>query len=73
MSVESVLEVIKANPDGLWLREIARMSGVSASTVCNYLYGYIDSRGRRVPPKLNGFVVIEKLGGGSLTLVKPKL
>ena len=73
MSAESVLEIIKANPQGLWVREIARMSGVSPATVCNYLYGYMDGRGRRIPPKLAGFVVLEKLGRGSLTLVKPKL
>jgi len=71
MSAESVLEIIRANPEGLWLRELARMAGVSPATVCNYLYGYYDARNRFIPPKLAGFVRVEKLGRDSLTIVRP--
>ncbi len=73
MTADSVLEIIRANPQGLWLRELARMSGVSAATVCNYIYGYNDSKGKFIPPKLADFVVLEKLGRGSLTLVRPRV
>ena len=72
MSSLKVLEIIRKNPKGIWIREIARKANLSPATVCNYLYGYKDNKGRFIPPTLKSHVVVIKLGNCSLTLVKPK-
>ncbi|MCD6523018.1 MAG: hypothetical protein J7K68_04675 [Candidatus Diapherotrites archaeon] len=72
MSHERVLNIIKQHPNGLWIREIARRAGLSPATICNYIYGYYDRKGRFIPPVLKDSVTIIKLGDGALTIIKPK-
>lgn len=72
MRAEAVLREIRKHPNGLWLRELARKSNVSAATVCNYIYGYRDRKGRFVKPTLRRYVMLKKYGNRSVTLVFPK-
>jgi hypothetical protein len=72
MRAEEVLRQIRRHPKGLWLRELARKSKVSAATVCNYIYGYRDRKGRFVKPALKRYVTLKKYGNRSVTLVFPR-
>jgi len=72
MHAETVLREIRKHPKGIWLRELARKSNVSAASVCNYLYGYRDRKNRLVKPVLKRYVKLKKYGNRSVTLVFPK-
>jgi predicted transcriptional regulator len=72
MSVDETLRIIRKNPQGIWIRELARKAGLSPATICNYLYGYKDSKGRFVKPALTGYVEIKKIGDGAVTIIKPR-
>lgn len=72
MSVYKTLRIIRANPEGIWIRELAREAGVSPATICNYLYGYKNNKGVYVKSRLRNEVDITKLGNGAITIVKPK-
>lgn len=65
-----VLSVLSRFPEGLWIRELARRVGVSPGTICNYVYGYVDSRGRHHLGVLQGSVRVERVGNGAVTIVK---
>ncbi|MEM2873848.1 MAG: helix-turn-helix domain-containing protein [Candidatus Nanoarchaeia archaeon] len=42
--LEMILYVLKAHPQGLWVREISRISGLKKSTVSYYLQNYLNNR-----------------------------
>ena len=42
--VESIIEVLKKNPDGIWIRELARQSKLDKSTVCLYLNKHLKEQ-----------------------------
>jgi len=70
MSVYRAIEVLRKHPEGVWIRELARKSGVSPATICNYIYGYTDNNGRYHKGALKNDVELEKLGNGAITLVR---
>jgi predicted transcriptional regulator len=72
MSVQEVLYIIQKHPEGVWVRQIAREAGVSPATVCNYLYGYKDRKGKKVKAALRDQVEISKIANGAVTMIKPK-
>lgn len=41
LKIEKIKQVLKKNPNGLWVREIARKAGLDKSTVSIYLSKYI--------------------------------
>ena len=72
ISADYALSVLKRYPNGIWIRKFARELGVCPATACNYIYGYVDSSGRRKRGILQDFVVIEKIGDGAVTIIRPK-
>ena len=44
VKIEKIINVLKANPNGLWVREIARKSGLDKSTVSIYLSKYMKEK-----------------------------
>lgn len=72
MSSQDVLRVINRNPNGLWIRQLARKAHLSPATICNYIYGYYDRHERFVKPVITKQdIEIVKMGAQSLTLIKP--
>jgi len=41
--IQKIKKVLKENPQGLWVREIARKTGLDKSTVSIYLLRYMKS------------------------------
>ena len=41
--IKKIKSVLRRNPQGLWIREIARQSGLSKSTVHRYLTEYLKN------------------------------
>ncbi|MCD6414873.1 MAG: helix-turn-helix domain-containing protein [Candidatus Diapherotrites archaeon] len=72
MSTDEILRILRMHREGIWIRQLAREAHVSPATICNYLYGYKNSKGKFVKPILSKYVVIQKLGGGALTIIKLK-
>ena len=42
--VRKILEVLRKNPQGLWIREIARQSKLSTTTTHRYLRKFLESQ-----------------------------
>jgi len=42
--IELILEVLKKNPDGIWIRELARQCDLDKSTVCLYLNKHLKDK-----------------------------
>lgn len=57
--IEKIKEVLKKNPDGLWVREIARRAGLDKSTVSIYLNKYLKNELEVL--SISGLVKIYKL------------
>ncbi|MCD4740686.1 hypothetical protein K8R43_05885 [archaeon] len=72
MSSDETLRIIRDNPNGIWIREIARKAHISPASVCNYLYGYRDNKGKFIKPKIKKYVQIEHIGNSSITIVRPR-
>ena len=72
MSTDTILHIIQSHPEGIWIRELARLAEVSPATVCNRIYGYRSANGKYHKPALRNLVTIERMGDGALTLIKPK-
>lgn len=53
--------VLKKNPDGLWIREIARLTGLDKSLVSRYLNKYLKNEIDETFPLKNKFLKIVKL------------
>jgi predicted transcriptional regulator len=57
--LEKIREVLKQAKDGLWIREIARLSGISKSTVSYYINKYMKDEIEDVWKK--GFIRVVRL------------
>ncbi len=62
--VKLIREVLSRNPKGLWIREIARRSGLDKSTVSRYLAEYMRGEVEDAYPKVKGNLIkVVKLRG----------
>lgn len=59
--VEKIKDILRENPQGLWVREIARKAGLDKSTVSIYLSKYMKSEVEVL--SISGLVKIYKLRG----------
>ncbi|AJF59577.1 MAG: hypothetical protein QT03_C0001G0066 [archaeon GW2011_AR10] len=41
--IKAIKKALKSRPDGLWIRELARASGLDKSTVSRYMSSYLAS------------------------------
>ena len=44
LKLELILYALKAHPQGLWVREISRISGLKKSTVAHYLKNHLSDK-----------------------------
>lgn len=58
---EKIRKILRKTPEGLWVREIARKSGLDKSTVSIYLSKYMKSEVEVL--SISGLVKIYKLRG----------
>jgi len=56
---EKIRRILKENPQGLWVREIARKTGLDKSTVSIYLRKYMKNEVKAM--SISGLVKIYKL------------
>ena len=59
--IEKIRRVLKENPRGLWVREIARRAGLDKSTVSIYLAKHMKNEVKDVFPVKGGLIKIVKL------------
>jgi len=57
--IRGIKEILRKNPQGLWVREIARKSGLDKSTVSIYLSKYMKNEVEVL--SISGLVKIYKL------------
>ena len=57
--IEKIRKILKENPQGLWVREIARKARLDKSTVSIYLSKYIKNEVEMI--SISGLVKIYKL------------
>jgi DNA invertase Pin-like site-specific DNA recombinase len=55
--VDKIRKVLAKNPQGLWVREIARRTGLDKSTVSIYLRKYMRNEVEEGFPKIKGGLV----------------
>ncbi len=55
--VKLIREVLSGSPKGLWVREIARKSGLDKSTVSRYLAEYMQGEIEDAYPKVKGDLI----------------
>ena len=61
LKVEKIKDVLRKNPQGLWVREIARKTGLDKSTASIYLSKYMKREVEVL--SISGLVKIYRLGG----------
>ena len=44
LKLELILYALKAHPQGLWVRELSRLSGLKKSTVSHYLKHHLNDK-----------------------------
>lgn len=59
--IKKISEVLKENPQGLWIREIARRANLSKSTTHRYITKYMDDQIEEVVTVKGGLVKFVKL------------
>ena len=59
--VEIIRNVLKQNPNGIWIRELARKSKLSKSTVQRYLAEFMKGEIEEVFKSKSGYVKIIRL------------
>jgi DNA invertase Pin-like site-specific DNA recombinase len=59
--IKLIRKVLRENPDGLWVREIARKTGLDDSTVSRYLAEYLDEEMEEVYSVKGQLIKIVKL------------
>ena len=59
--LKAIKHVLKKNPQGLWIREIARQSGISKSTVHFYINSYMAGEIEDVLRGKGNFIRIVRL------------
>ena len=42
--INIIIEILKDNPDGIWVRELARQCNLDKSTVCIYLNTHLKDK-----------------------------
>lgn len=57
--IDKIREVLRKNPDGLWIRELARKSGVDKSAVSRYIAKSMKNEVEEI--NISGLVKIVKL------------
>jgi predicted transcriptional regulator len=63
--IKLIRKVLRKNPQGLWVREIARKTGLDKSTVSIYLAKYMENEIEDTHPHVKGDVIkVVKLKGG---------
>lgn len=62
LKMKKIRDVLKKNPQGLWVREIARKTGLDKSTVSIYLSKYM----------INEIEVVFPVGGQLIKIVRLK-
>lgn len=55
--IKLIREVLKKNPQGLWVREIARRTKLDKSTVSIYLAKYMNDEVEETFPKVKGELI----------------
>ena len=55
--IKKIRKILRENPQGLWVREIARRSGLDRSTVSRYLLEYMKDEIEDTFPKLPGKLI----------------
>ena len=60
IKVEKITRVLSNNPQGLWIREIARQTGLSKSTAHRYITEYLQNQIDEIS-NINNLVKIVKL------------
>jgi DNA invertase Pin-like site-specific DNA recombinase len=62
--IDKIKEILAKNPQGLWVREIARKTGLDKSTVSIYLTKYMSNEVEETFPKIKGKLIkVVKLKG----------
>ena len=61
IKIEKIIEILRKNKQGLWVREIARKTDLDKSTVSIYLSKYMKSKVEVL--SISGLVKIYKLRG----------
>lgn len=59
--IKLIKEALAKNPQGLWIREIARKTGLDDSTVSRYLAKYLDEKVEEVYSVKGKLIKIVKL------------
>jgi len=57
--IKRIEKILEQNPDGLWIREIARKTGLDKSTISIYLNKHMKSK-----------IIVRKFGGLKLIRLK---
>jgi predicted transcriptional regulator len=55
--MDKIRKVLAKNPQGLWVREIARKTGLDKSTVSIYLRKYMSQEVEETFPKIKGGLI----------------
>ena len=55
--INSIREILEKNPQGLWIREIARKTGLDKSTVSIYLAKFMRNEVENTFPKISGGLI----------------
>jgi transcriptional regulator with XRE-family HTH domain len=55
--IKLIRKVLKESPQGLWIREIARKTGLDKSTVSLYLAGYMADEIEDTHPDVKGDMI----------------
>jgi DNA invertase Pin-like site-specific DNA recombinase len=59
--INLIKNVLKRNKNGLWVREIARKTGLDKSTVSLYLSKYLKNEIKEIYPSKKGLMKIVRL------------
>jgi len=62
--IDKIKKVLRENPNGLWVREIARQAGLDKSTVSIYINKHMGNEIEEVFPVKGGFIKIIRLKNG---------
>ena len=55
--INKIRKVLEKNPQGLWVREIARKTSLDKSTVSIYLAKYMDNETEEAFPQVKGELI----------------
>lgn len=55
--IKKIRKVLLKNPNGLWIREIARKTSLDDSTISRYLAGYMKGEIKNTFPNVKGKLI----------------